>query len=102
MARSTDGAGPKPFSLAPMRAFTVRPRLRSIVSGPTKGTVEGSDCLSGVRRDNVDIRNPAEKPAPQNRFARAQSLVAAVRSALRPVRALPRGGRRFRNPTDHT
>src|SRR5690606_27987967 len=48
IAAITDGAGPNPLSLAPRRARNGRPLCRSCVSGPTKGTVEGSDAASAV------------------------------------------------------
>ena len=55
IADRTDGAGPKPLSLAPIRAAIGRPRCRSIASGPTKGIVEGREVTSGVNLENADI-----------------------------------------------
>lgn len=49
IAATTDGAGPKQFSLAPMRALNGLLRVRSCASGPTNGTVEGSAPTSGVK-----------------------------------------------------
>ena len=48
-AATAFGDGPKPFSLAPMRARNALPRVRSSASGPTKGTVAGSEAARGVR-----------------------------------------------------
>ena len=42
------GEGPKRDSFAPRRAEKGRPRRRSWVSGPTKGTVEGREVARGV------------------------------------------------------
>src|SRR5262245_56953456 len=46
----TTGEGPKLLSLAPMRARKGLPRVRSCASGPTKGTVAGSEATRGTRR----------------------------------------------------
>ena len=48
MASRTVGEGPKRDSLAPRRAEKGRPRSRSWVSGPTKGTVEGREAARGL------------------------------------------------------
>ena len=49
MAAAALGETPKALSLAPMRAAKVRPRCRSIASGPTKGTVAGRLRTSAVK-----------------------------------------------------
>jgi hypothetical protein len=49
MAAMALGEGPKTLSLAPMRARRGIPVRRMMVSGPTKGTVEGSESMRGVK-----------------------------------------------------
>src|SRR5690606_15930150 len=49
------GDGPKPLSLAPMRARNGRPRARSCASGPTKGTVAGNRAASAVSAGRAAI-----------------------------------------------
>ena len=58
IAAATAGEGPKPLSLAPMRARKARPRVRSCVSGPTNGTVAGKDWTSGVGSGRLAIAGP--------------------------------------------
>src|SRR5688500_16187756 len=48
IAATTFGEGPKLFSLAPILARNGLPRTRSCASGPTNGTVAGSERTSGV------------------------------------------------------
>lgn len=63
MAATAWGEGPNRLSFAPSRAAKRCPRARSCASGPTKGTVEGSDAARGVKRGPVMPQTQAEIPS---------------------------------------
>jgi hypothetical protein len=55
MAATALGEGPKTLSLAPIRVLIVKPVRRCKDSGPTKGTVDGSLSIIGVKADMVGL-----------------------------------------------